>query len=75
MLRGGIGNDQILLAVADAAVIFAPIHFASISREIRTADMVMRTDFGAAQAAKETFSLIGASLTIRISLTVINALG
>jgi hypothetical protein len=37
--------------------------------------MVMRPDLGAAKARKEALSLIGASVAIRITFLVIDALG
>jgi hypothetical protein len=40
-----------LFAIAHAAVVFAPRHFARISRQVRPRDMVMNANFSATQAS------------------------
>jgi hypothetical protein len=53
------GNDGCeLFAIADPAAVFAPVHFRRIGREIRPGDVVMGSDFRAAQAAKKKLSAI-----------------
>jgi hypothetical protein len=49
-----------LIAIADAAVVFAPSHFVCVGREILAADVVMDTGLSATQAAKDALSYIGA---------------
>lgn len=70
-VRGG----QVKLAVVDAPVILAPVHFTGIRGEIGAADMMVRADLRATDAAKETLGLIGAAFAIRIDFAVIDALG
>ncbi len=54
------GDHEILLAIRNAAVIFAPSDFAGIGREIGAGDMMMLADFGAAKARKEALGLVRA---------------
>jgi hypothetical protein len=61
MRKRGIGDHQILLAIAHAAMILAPRHFAGVGFQIRPRDMVMRADFRAAQPGKEALGLVRAS--------------
>jgi hypothetical protein len=49
MRQCGIHRDQELLAIADAAMIFAPSHFSGIRSKVGAGDMMMRPYFGAAQ--------------------------
>jgi len=75
MLSGGVDRYQILLAVADAPVILAPIHFGGVGSEVWAADMVVDAVFGPAQAAKETLGKIGrGSHFIAVRLRMVDAL-
>ena len=58
MGQRGAGGGQILLAVGDAAVVFAPSHFGRVGGEVRAGDMVVHADFGAAKAAEEALGLL-----------------
>jgi hypothetical protein len=53
-------DKTVLSAVRRAAMIFAPCHFRGIAIQIAPADVVMRSDFGAAQPREIGFRLIGA---------------
>jgi len=53
MLQGSVAGHQILLAIADAAVVFPPCHLAGVSRQIGTGDVVMNADLSAARAGGE----------------------
>lgn len=68
-------NHKELLAVRNAAIVFAPSHFTGISGEIAAGDMMVRPDFSAAKAREEAFGLVGASLVVRIGPFVVDALG
>jgi hypothetical protein len=57
-----------LLAIRLAAVIFPPRAFLSITQKVRTSNVMVDADFGAAQAGEIFFSLIGASAVQRVSL-------
>jgi hypothetical protein len=45
--------------VTHASVVFPPSHFAGIGRQVRPGDMMVNTDFGAAQAREKRLRLIG----------------
>jgi hypothetical protein len=64
MLKGSVSSHQILFAVAGAAVILAPSHFAGIGRQIWTGNIVMNADLSATQAREKRLRLIGASLAV-----------
>ena len=49
-----------LLAVADAAEVFAPGDFLGVAEEIRPSDMVVMPEFAPAQAGEVGFRAIGA---------------
>lgn len=55
---------EVLLAIRDAAIVFAPRHFAGIGHEVRPGDMVMRADLSPAKAGEKAFSLVRASAFI-----------
>ena len=75
-MRQRRAHDQaVLLAVADAAVILAPIHFSGVGRQIRAGDLVMNADLRAAQTGEEAFRLIGRSAVVAIGHGVVDALG
>jgi hypothetical protein len=48
-----IDGDQVLFAVRDATVVFAPRHFGGVGVQIRIGDMVVRPDFSAPQTREE----------------------
>lgn len=60
----GTKDHRGLASVIDAAMILAPCRFTCILVEITARDVMMRTDFHATKAAKETFGLVGASAVI-----------
>ena len=66
-------NAMSLRAVVDAAVVFAPCHFAGVGVQIRPGDMVVRADFGAAQAREVAFGLVRASALVLERDRVIDA--
>ena len=72
MRSSGSGRHEILFAIAHAAAILAPSHLSGISREVLAADVMMRPDFGAAQAREERLGLIGASRAVRIAFFVVD---
>jgi hypothetical protein len=74
MAHSGCNHHPELLAVAHAAVIFPPIHFASIGTEIRAADMMVDTSLRAAQPRKEALSKVRAALAVAIGQRVIDPL-
>ncbi len=45
MDQRGVGRNQVLLAVADPAVILAPVHFTGIGSEIWAGDMMVNAGF------------------------------
>ena len=53
MRKSGVDRDQILLAIRDATVVLAPSHFGRVGVQVWPGDVVMRPDFGAAQAREE----------------------
>lgn len=60
-VRSGSGGDhQELFAIADAAAVLPPSHFASVSGEIRAGDMMMSADLCAAKAGEVAFRVVGA---------------
>ena len=63
-----------LFAIADPAIIFPPIHFRRIGREIGTGDMMVRPDFRATQAGEKAFRHVGAGIVRAIRLAVIDPL-
>jgi len=44
MRKGSVGGNKILLAIADAATIFAPRHLARIGSKIRACDTMVNAD-------------------------------
>jgi hypothetical protein len=50
MCQCGRGGHEVLLTIRDAAVILAPSHFGRVSRDVRTGDMMMNSDFGTPDA-------------------------
>jgi hypothetical protein len=64
MSERGTGRHQILLAVADAAGVLAPSHFAGVGRQVRTSNLMMNTDLRTAQAGEERLRLIGLGVII-----------
>lgn len=49
---GRVGDDQVLLAVADAAVVLAPYHFVGIGVEVRAGEVVVNANLRAAGLAR-----------------------
>lgn len=74
MMRSGVNGQKVLIAIRSSAMIFAPRHFGGIRVEIAMPDMMVDTDFRAAQPGKEKLRLIGASAVVGISLRMIDAL-
>jgi len=74
MLRCGIDDREILLAVADPPIVLAPRHLIGIGIEVRAGDMMMNADLGAAQTAKEAFGLVSASFAVAVNKRVVDAL-
>ena len=50
-----------LIAVRDAAVVFAPSAFLSVAKQVGARDVVMMADFRAAKTGEVAFRQIGAS--------------
>lgn len=67
-------DHQILLAIADAAVVLAPSHLTSIGVEVRAAQVMVMTHLGATDAGEEAFRLIGAGALRRVCVLVVDAL-
>src|SRR6185437_15584428 len=74
MLRDRACGNQILLAVADAAVVLAPIHLGGVRSEIWASNFVVDADFRATQAGEKRLRLIGVRLGRRIRLAMIDLL-
>jgi len=70
-MPGSSSNDcAILFAIADVAITFSPIHLSGVHGQIRPCDVVVCSDFSAAQAAKEAHSLVRATIRRAVGLAV-----
>lgn len=74
MRQSGAGDESVLLAVADAAVIFAPVHFTGIGGEVGAGDLVVDADFRATQAREVAFREVGRRAVVAVGDGMIDAL-
>ena len=75
MLDRRIHGDEVLLAIADPAGVFAPIHLSGISLQIRATDMMMSADLSPAQPREETLRLVRAGVGAAIRLGMVDPAG
>ena len=54
------GGGRELRTIGSAACVLTPCHFAGVRVQVRTGDVMVLTDFGAAEAGEIAFRLIGA---------------
>jgi len=73
MLSRRRDDRAVLLAIRHTAVVFSPIHFGCIRREIWTSDMMMRADFRATKAGEKRLRHIRATLAVTVREAVIDA--
>src|ERR1700685_2067114 len=66
------GGGHELRTVGRAARVLAPGHFAGVLVQIRTGDVMVLTDFGAAEAGEIAFRLIGAGTIHAVGATVVD---
>lgn len=64
MRQRGADRHQVLLAVADAAVILAPRHFSGVCGEVGATDVVVNADLSATDAGEEAFRAVGAGFAV-----------
>lgn len=64
MRQRGVCDGEVLFAIADAPVVFAPRHLASVGSKIPPANVVVDAPLGPAHAGEVAFGLIGAGLTV-----------
>ena len=53
MMRRSAKYRAVLFAIAHATIVFSPIHFGGVGREVGTGNVVMRSEFCATQAREE----------------------
>jgi hypothetical protein len=58
-----------LLAVTDAAQIFAPCRLLGVTNKIRSGDMMMMPEFAAAQTGEKGFRAVGAGAVFTMGLS------
>ena len=74
MRQRRVDDDQILLAVGNAAVVLAPRHFCGVRVQVRAGDMMVNADLGATDAREKRLSVIRASAAVAVRLLMIDPL-
>lgn len=74
-MRGSGYDGAELFAIADPAIIFPPVHFRRVSREVWPGDVVMGANLSATKAGEKAFDLIGAPIRRAVSLAMVDPLG
>lgn len=75
MAGSGGHHHHELLAVADATMVFPPVHFGGIGGKVRAGDVVVGAEFGPAEAAEKALGLIGAAFAVAVDLGMVDPLG